>query len=116
MKKIFIALTLILAVSLSSNAQDMKSAKEEKKEVVSPEVAAKTDAAQLSKYLGLNDTMTDNFYRLFEMKYNTLQNELTPERKVELARVIEAKIRATLGDDLMSKLEKNQELLKRLVN
>ncbi|WNM19076.1 hypothetical protein [Flavobacterium capsici] len=116
MKKIFIALTLILALSFTSNAQEMKALKAETKEIIKPENAAKSDASEISKFLSLDDTMTDNFYRLFLMKHQTLQNELTPERKVELARVIEAKIRATLGDEMMAKLEKNKELLKKLVN
>ena len=117
MKKLILVITLIFAVSLSSNAQEMKAAtKSEKKAEINPQVEAKLDAVKLSEYLSLDGTITEDLFRLFEMKYKTLQNELTPERKVELARVIEAKIRATVGDELMAKLEKNQELFKKLVN
>lgn len=117
MKKIIIVIALIFAVSLNANAQDMKQAViSEKKADINPQAEAKLDAAKLAEFLHLEGQTTENLYRLFEMKYRTLQNELTPERKAELSRVIEAKLRATLGDDLMSKLDKNPELLKKLVN
>lgn len=122
MKKIVFVLTAIIAFSLNSNAQSNKKLtkeeilKQEHLKNESPEVNAKSDAMDLSKYLGLDDTMTNDFYRLFEMKYRTLKSELTPERKTELSRVMEAKIRATIGDERMDKLEKNEELYNRLVN
>jgi len=122
MKKIVFVLTAIIAFSFSSNAQNKKElskedmVKQEQLKKESPEVNAKNDAVELSKYLGLDDTMTNDFYRLFEMKYKTLQNELTPERKTELSRVMEAKIRATIGDAKMEKLESNEALYKRLIN
>lgn len=122
MKKIVFALTVIFVFSFSGNAQSKNEltkeeiVKQERLKKESPEVNAKNDALELSKYLGLSETTTNDFYRLFEMKYKTLQNELTPERKTELSRVMEAKIRATIGDEAMEKLEKNEALYKRLVN
>ncbi|MGV9004487.1 hypothetical protein [Flavobacterium sp.] len=122
MKKIVFVLTAILAFSLSSSAQSKKEltkeemVKQESLKKESPEVNAKNDALELTKFLGLKENQTNDFYRLFEGKYKALQNNLSDERKAELSRVMEAKIRATLGDDLMSKLEKNETLYKRLVN
>ena len=122
MKKIVFVLTAILAFSLNSSAQSKKElTKEEmvKQEILkkeSPEVNAKNDALELTKFLGLKENQTNDFYRLFEGKYKALQNDLSAERRAELSRVMEAKIRATVGDDLMLKLEKNETLYKRLVN
>ena len=39
---------------------------------------------------------------------------LTSERKNELTRIIDAKLRASLSDEQMEKLDKNSELLTRL--
>ena len=122
MKKIVFVLTAIFAFSLHSNAQSKNElskeemVKQERLKKESPEVNAKSDALELSKYLGLKDNQTNDFYRLFESKYKTLQNDLSPERKAELSRVIEAKIRASISEDLMLKLEKNETLFKRLIN
>lgn len=122
MKKIVFVLTAILAFSLNSSAQTKteltkdEMAKQESLKKQNPEVNAKNDALELTKFLGLKENQTNDFYRLFEGKYKALQNDLSPERKAELSRVMEAKIRATIGDDLMLKLEKNEALYKRLVN
>ena len=122
MKKIVFVLTAILAFSLNSSAQTKteltkdEMAKQESLKKQNPEVNAKNDALELTKFLGLKENQTNDFYRLFEGKYKALQNDLSPERKAELSRVMEAKIRATIGDDLMLKLEKNETLYKRLVN
>jgi hypothetical protein len=116
MKKIFIALTLLFAFSFTATAQKMNVTNVEKKEKVSAEAAAKQDALQISEFLGLDGAMTENFYRLFEMKYKTLENELSTERKTELSRIMEAKIRASLDAKSMEKLEGNQELFNRLIN
>ena len=122
MKKIVFVLTAILAFSLNSSAQTKteltkdEMAKQESLKKQNPEVNAKNDALELTKFLGLKENQTNDFYRLFEGKYKALQNDLSPERKAELSRVMEAKIRATIVDDLMLKLEKNEALYKRLVN
>ena len=122
MKKIVFILTAMLAFSLNSTAQTKAElSKEEmlKQEIIkkqNPEATAKSDAMELSKFLGLNDSQTTNFYYLFESKYKNLQNDLSPERKAELSRIIEAKIRATLDDKSMSKLEGNKELFNKLIN
>jgi len=120
MKKIIAALTLLLAFSISANAQNKKSTTaekvQEKKELTSVE-KGKKEAEELTAYLGLNDTQNADFYRLFEQKHRTLEDKnLSVERRKEVARIIEAKIRASLDGNQIEKLEQNPELFKKLIN
>lgn len=109
MKKLIAALTLMLAFSINANAQD-------KKELTATE-KGKKEAAELTQFLGLTPTQNDDFYRLFEQKHRILEDAtLSAERRVEVNKVIEAKIRATLDGVQMEKLEKNPDLLKKLIN
>lgn len=123
MKKLIAALTIMLAFTINANAQDKKSAtaaEKAKSESINKQFTAvekaKKEATELTLLLGLSDTQNADFYRLFEQKHRTLESNLTPERKAELARVIEAKIRASLDENQMGKLEKNPELLQKLIN
>ena len=109
MKKIITALTLVLVFSINANAQDKKTPSSAEK--------GKKEATELTKYLELNETQNADFERLFEQKHRTLEeSDLSPERKVELARVIEAKIRASLDAKQTEQLEKNSVLFKKLIN
>ena len=124
MKKLIAAVTLMLAFSINANAQakktavkDVKNVKELTAEPLDPQTASKKDAGQLGDFLGLNDTEIMNFQRLFEMKQTVLQDKnMSEERKTEMRRVVEAKIRATLDGNQMQKLESNTELFKKLLN
>ena len=109
MKKLIAVITFMLAFTINANAQDKK---------VSPSYdKAKKQATELTEYLGLDQTQNENFTRLFEQKIIVLDDKnLTQERKTELSRVIEAKIRATLDQNQMEKLEKNTVLFKKLIN
>ncbi|WP_396155241.1 hypothetical protein [Flavobacterium sp.] len=112
MKKLIAALTLLLVFSINANAQD----KSGYVGLNSTEKGIK-QAAELSEYLGLDKTMNENFAKLFEQKFTILEDKnLEQERRTELSRVIEAKIRGTLDGNQMEKLEKNPELLKKLIN
>lgn len=112
MKKIIAVLTLLFAFSINANAQD----KSGYVGLNSTEKGIK-QAAELSEYLGLEDTMKENFAKLFEQKFQVLESkEISAERKTELSRVIEAKIRGTLDGNQMERLEKNPDLLKKLIN
>jgi hypothetical protein len=112
MKKIFAVLTLLLAFSINANAQDKNGL-----DGLSAADKGKKQAAELTEYLGLDATMNENFAKLFEQKFVILDDKnATPERKTEVARVIEAKIRGTLDGNQVDKLEKNPELLRRLIN
>ena len=109
MKKLIAVVTLLLAFSINANAQD-------KSELTSTD-KGKKEAAMLTEYLGLNDTQNADFTRLFTQKYTVLEDKtLSAERKQELSRVIDAKIRASLDGNQIEKLEKNPELLKKLIN
>lgn len=120
MKKLFTAVTLMLVFSITANAQAKKADTKDVKETTqkfTPEVAAKKNADELSQFLSLKENETDNFERLFKMKQDILQDSnMSEERKTEMKRVVEAKIRATLDGEQMEKLESNPELFKRLLN
>ena len=109
MKKLIAALTLILAFSINANAQD--------KNTPSAYDLGKKQAAELTEYLGLDKTQNENFVGLFEQKFSVLENkDLTQERKDEFSRVIEAKIRASLDQNQIERLEKNKELFQKLIH
>ena len=124
MKKIIAVLTLVLAFTLGANAQDKKGlskeeiAKTEKlRKELPPEVAGKNDAIELIKYIGLDESKVEIYGRLFAKKHKVLASEgITTEKKAELSRGIEAKLRAGLTPEQMEKLDKNPELLSRLIN
>ncbi|MEO7172740.1 hypothetical protein [Flavobacterium sp.] len=109
MKKLIAALTLMLAFSINANAQD--------KTTSSYYDLGKKQAAELTAFLGLDETQNENFARLFEQKFTVLDNNnITQEGKEEFSRVVEAKIRGSLEDKLIQRLEKNPELFKRLIH
>lgn len=111
MKKIIAALTLFLAFSISASAQ-------EKPGYIGLDAAGKgkKQAAELAEFLGLDKTVEGNFAMLFEQKFLVLDDKNTqPERKTEVSRVVEAKIRGTLDGNQMERLEKNTELFQKLI-
>lgn len=109
MKKLIAAFTLMLAFSINANAQD--------KDTPSSYDLGKKQAAELTEFLGLDKVQEENFARLFEQKISVLDyKDLTQERKDELSRVIEAKIRASLDQNQIEKLEKNKELFQKLIH
>lgn len=117
MKKIIAILTLTLAFSLNANAQDKKVVSKEEiaKKELTPEAKAKNDAYELIRFLGLEENKLGMFTSLFTKKHAVLAEEgLTSERKNELTRIIDAKLRASLTNEQMEKLDKNSELLTRL--
>ena len=118
MKKLITVVILMLAFSINVNAQDKKAATDSVAlKELAPDVAGKKQAYELSDFLKLTDTQRDDFARLLIMKYETLQiKELSQERKTELSRVMEAKIRASLSSAQMEKLEANTKLFKSLIN
>ncbi|MGV3695556.1 hypothetical protein [Flavobacterium sp.] len=112
MKKIIAALTLFLAFSINASAQD----KSGYVDLTNTQKANK-QAAELSEYLSLDATTTKNFVALFEYKFEVLNDKnATQERKTEMSRVVEAKIRGTLDGTQIEKLEQNPDLFKRLIN
>lgn len=110
MKKLLSVFVLFLAFTINANAQD----KEFKK--VDAAVEAQKDIKALTEFVALEGTMAEDLKRLFEYKFTVLNDNLSTERKAELANIIEIKLRATLPVDKMQKLEKNAELLKKLTH
>ena len=109
MKKIIFILTLLFAFTINANAQDSKTTTAQDK--------AKKEAASLAQTVGLTETQTEDFYRLFEMKYNTLEDKnLSQERKTEFLNIVMMKVQATLDEKQMKKLESNPALLDRIKN
>ncbi len=108
MKKIIFIATLLFAFTLTANAQqDKKTAQE----------YARSEATLLAQTVGLNETQTQDFYRLFEMKYQTLaDNNLSIEKKKEFLNIVMMKVQATLDAGQMKKLEANTELMDRVRN
>jgi hypothetical protein len=86
MKRIFIAFTLIFALSTSVNAQEKKAA-EATKEVVKLKTPAEieemsyNDAKELAKLIGLPEDQTTMFARVFMRKYEVQHSELPKHKK-----------------------------------
>lgn len=113
MKKLLFIFTLLFAFSISANAQDKKIATVQAKIV--PADLAKKDATDITNLLSLDGTRSQDFYNLFYQKYQTLASEsLSAERRASLKNIIEAKIRASVNAEEMTKIEANPALFKRL--
>jgi hypothetical protein len=107
MKKIFFALSLMLAFTINANAQENKSNAQEN---------AKKESLELAQVVGISGTQVADFERLFEMKHQTLEiQDLSVERRTEMLRIVDLKIRASLTAEQMAKLEANTALYNKLV-
>lgn len=109
MKNLLGALVLFLAFTVNASAQETFKKVDEK-------VEAKTNLAALSEVVPVQGTLSEDLFRLFEYKHRNLNENLSAERKVELAKTIEMKLRATLSADQMQKIESKPGLLKKLTN
>ncbi|MBF0695326.1 MAG: hypothetical protein IR153_09755 [Flavobacterium sp.] len=102
MKKIIAILTLFFAFTVSGNAQ----------EKLSNEEQAKVDAYKMSQALNLQGTRQDEFVQLFVKKYQVLNDpKMSDERKKEMNRIVELKVRASLTPEQIAKLDASPELL-----
>lgn len=123
MKKIVLIVALVLGFNLVCSAQISK-VKESKETTtvkdyskINVQEYAKKDANEVSALLGFDETKTQDFYRLFEMKYQILSDPtISVERKNEMLRVTGLKIQASLDSNQMQQLQKNKELFDRLKN
>ena len=109
MKNLLGALVLFLAFTVNANAQETFKKVDEK-------IEAKKNMVALSEVITLEGTLSDDLTRLFEYKFRNLNENLSAERKIELAKVIEAKLRATLSQTQMESIESKKGLLKKLTN
>jgi hypothetical protein len=108
MKKIFFALSLMLAFTINANAQESK---------VNVQELAKKESAELAQLVGLSESQTTDFKQLFEMKHQTLSSQqLSAERRAELTNIMDRKIRASITPEQMKKLEANTELYDKLIS
>jgi hypothetical protein len=109
MKNLLGALVLFLAFTVNASAQETFKKVDEK-------VEAKTNLAALSEVVALEGTLSQDLFNLFEYKYRNLNENLSADKKAELAYIIEMKLRATLTDDQMIAIQKKPGLLKKLTN
>ena len=117
MKKMIFIVALFFGLSIVANAQVSKTKTEIDYSKINVQEYAKRDAAELGTLLTLSQTKIHDFYNLFEMKYGVLSNEkLSMERKIEIKKATEAKIRASLDGNQIQILEKDKLLFERLTN
>ena len=109
MKNLLGALVLFLAFTVNASAQESFKKVDEK-------IEAKANLEALSKVITLEGTLSEDLLHLFEYKYRNLNENLSADKKAELARIIEMKLRATLDEKQMINLEKKEGLLKQLTN
>ena len=104
MKNFVAAAVLFLACSFGAAAQEQKASAEEK---------AKIEAYQLAEDLGLKGKQHEEFMTVMVQKYQTNNNpQLSNERKSEMARIVDKRLRETLTADQLKKLENHPHLLK----
>ena len=101
MKKLLSLFVLFFAFSLTANAQT------ERKDQ-SPEVSAKKDLHELTKIIDVSapENLFVSLNGLFVTKHKMLSREgITETEKKQVTSEIDAKLRATLKDDQIKKLE-----------
>ncbi len=123
MKKIIAIFVIMLAFSVSANAQQKAATTKkvetkavEKKSPKDIKEASMNDLVALKKVIAFEGTQEADLYRLFEHKHELLQQDLSTERKQILSETIEAKIKATLTSSQMDKVAAKPALLKQLCN
>jgi len=120
MKKVIIACFLMLAVSLTANAQNKKkTTTAETKEVVklTPAEAGEKDGVAIAQFLSLDENMKVAFCGLFEMKHQVMQSATeTNESKKEMSRIVGLKIEASMDYERLEKLKANTALYNQLLS
>jgi hypothetical protein len=120
MKIIIIACFLMLAVSVTANAQNKKKTTGDvSKEVVklTPAEAGKKDGVAISQFLGLDENLTIAFCNLFEMKHEVMLSATeTNESKKEMSRIVGLKIEASIDSERFEKLKANTALYNQLLS
>lgn len=108
MKKLLSIFVLFFAVTLSANAQTNKQQPQADKQQLqqTPEQHAKQDTADVTQVIGIDGDMQQALYQLFLKKYTELNtSKLTEEGKKQLSDIIDNKLRSTLSDEQITKLQ-----------
>jgi phosphate/sulfate permease len=106
MKKLLAAVALFFAFSIGASAQEAKGTK------MSAEEAAKWDALKMTEVLNISASQQNDFARLFTMKHQVMMDEsMSAERKAEMTKIVDAKIRASLTPEQLKKLDSDPKLL-----
>lgn len=109
MKNLLGALVLFLAFTMNASAQETFKKVDEK-------IEAKKNITALLKVVQVDEILSESIIGLFEYKYIRLNENLSPESKIELTQIIEAKLRAMLSETQMKSIESKKGLLKKLTN
>ncbi|WP_309642604.1 hypothetical protein [Flavobacterium sp.] len=106
MKKIIAVVTMLLAFTVSVNAQDKK---------VSSQEAAQKDIAALSSKVTISETLKQDLLTLMVMKHDALSDAtLTKEQKENASKGFEHKLLSGLSKEQREVLLKDPALLKKL--
>lgn len=120
MKKIIALFVIMVGFSFTAQAQQKKVAKATAQSTVTDagvQKAAAADVKALDAYIPLNAAEKQSFTGLFEYKHQNIKDgQMSAERIDVFAQTIEAKIKATLTPENLTKLEGNPKLLKQLTH
>lgn len=108
MKKIFAILTLLLAFSISANAQ-------ESKPTVDSNVAALNDFEALISFMPVDLSLKPKLIQIFKTKHEALaQPNLTPNEKKNQTGIAAISLKNILSQEQMQKLYANNTLFNKL--
>jgi hypothetical protein len=95
--------------TVNANAQETFKKVDEK-------VEAKKNLVALLEVVTIDENLSLALIGLFEYKFSRLNENLSADSKIELANIIEAKLRATFTETQMKSIENKKGLLKKLTN
>lgn len=101
MKKIFLALALILGLSLTASAQSMKP-------------APKNDIEELASLVNINPQLKADFYTIVSIRQDAFAKAATADEKKTMFNRYTTKMLSALTPEQKELLNKNQDLYKRL--
>lgn len=106
MKKIIAVVTMLLAFTISANAQDKK---------VSSQEAAQKDITALAAKVNLSENLKKDLTTLMVMKHDAKADvTLTPEQKANALKAYERKLLSALTKEQKDALMKDPALLKKI--
>jgi exopolyphosphatase/pppGpp-phosphohydrolase len=109
MKKLIAVVTMVLAFTISAQAQDKKAA-------VNVNDAAQKDVAALLEKVTVDQTLKQDMYTLMVMKHEMLADAKSSADKQKVSEMIEHKILSGVSKEQRQTLTSNPELLKQLTH